>query len=168
MIQETERKKYVILILVQLEIGLNNLNQRINNMSKLGEGDIVEIRCTVSRGRETYGYNIISLYLNGVKESSCMHGGYDMAGTCLGMYMKDTYADDLQKVNCKDLYGFQHINTKTHRPQRRGSKNSYVSLDGGCGWNCMTEVLGRLGWGLRYSGEAKNRTMYYTVVKRRR
>ena len=47
----------------------------------------LEFIWTVSRGRETYGYNICSLYSNGVKVSSCNGGGYDMQGVCLANYL---------------------------------------------------------------------------------
>lgn len=44
---------------------------------------------TVSKGRETYGYNICSLYANGNKVSSCNGGGYDMQGVALASYLND-------------------------------------------------------------------------------
>lgn len=44
---------------------------------------------TVSKGRDTYGYNICSLYANGVKVGSCNGGGYDMQGVALANYLED-------------------------------------------------------------------------------
>jgi len=43
-----------------------------------------EWKWSVSRGRDTYGYNICTLYIDGRKVSACNGGGYDMEGTCLG------------------------------------------------------------------------------------
>lgn len=53
---------------------------------------------TVSRGRDTYGYNICSLWVNDKKVSSCNGGGYDMKGTALGYWMKTAFQDELNKL----------------------------------------------------------------------
>lgn len=45
---------------------------------------VLQFKWTISRGRDTYGYNICSLYVDGKKVSGCSGGGYDMMGTCLG------------------------------------------------------------------------------------
>jgi hypothetical protein len=55
----------------------------------------LEFRWTVSRGRDTYGYNICSLYVDGRKAASCNGGGYDMQGTSLGNWIARNYADRL-------------------------------------------------------------------------
>lgn len=58
----------------------------------------LEFKWTVSRGRDSYGYNICSLYVDGRKVSSCNGGGYDMQGTCLGDFIARKYADRLNKL----------------------------------------------------------------------
>ncbi len=63
----------------------------------------LEIRWSVSRGRDTYGYNICSLWVDGVKVASCNGGGYDMVGTVLGSYIAKNYADRLKSL--KASYG---------------------------------------------------------------
>jgi hypothetical protein len=55
----------------------------------------LEFKWTVSRGRETAGYNICSLYVDGEKAASCNGGGYDMKGTSLGNYIARAYGDRL-------------------------------------------------------------------------
>jgi len=53
---------------------------------------------TVSRGRDTYGYNICSLYVDGRKVSSCNGGGYDMKGKALGNWVAGRFSDELMKL----------------------------------------------------------------------
>ena len=64
----------------------------------------LEFKWTVSRGRDTYGYNICTLYVDGVKVSRCNGGGYDMEGTCLGDWMAHAFKDELLKLTEK-FYG---------------------------------------------------------------
>lgn len=64
---------------------------------------LLEFKWTVSRGRDTYGYNICSLYVDGQKVSACNGGGYDMKGTALGNWIARTYADRLCALSEQDM-----------------------------------------------------------------
>lgn len=64
----------------------------------------LEFKWGVSRGRDTYGYTICSLYVDGRKVASCNGGGYDMKGTSFGHYLERAYADRLLKLN-SEFYG---------------------------------------------------------------
>jgi hypothetical protein len=55
----------------------------------------LEFKWTISRGRDTYGYNVCTLYADGRKVARCNGGGYDMQGTCLGNFIASHYADRL-------------------------------------------------------------------------
>jgi hypothetical protein len=68
----------------------------------------LEFRWTVSRGRDTYGYNICSLYADGRKVSSCNGGGYDMKGTALGSFIAHNYADRLNGLRAEDMEPQSH------------------------------------------------------------
>ncbi len=59
----------------------------------------LKFKWTVSRGQNTYGYNICSLWVDGVKVSSCNGGGYDMEGTALGNWMETAFKDELVKLD---------------------------------------------------------------------
>ncbi len=61
-------------------------------------GQFLEFKWTVSRGRDTYGYNICTLYVDGDKVARCNGGGYDMKGTCLGDFIAKRYEDRLLKL----------------------------------------------------------------------
>lgn len=63
----------------------------------------LEFRWTVSRGRDTYGYNICTLYVDGRKVARCNGGGYDMKGTCLGSFIAAAYADRLNGLRPEDM-----------------------------------------------------------------
>ena len=58
----------------------------------------LEFKWTVSRGRDTYGYNICSLRVNDQKASSCNGGGYDMEGTALGDWVAQNFKSELLKL----------------------------------------------------------------------
>lgn len=58
----------------------------------------LEFKWGVSRGRDSYGYNICSLYVNGDKVSSCNGGGYDMKGTALGNWVAKAFAKRLTRI----------------------------------------------------------------------
>jgi hypothetical protein len=65
--------------------------------------DILEFKWTVSRGKDTYGYNVCSLYVNGKKVSSCNGGGYDMKGTALGSWIAREYQERLVNLKPEDM-----------------------------------------------------------------
>lgn len=68
----------------------------------------LEFKWSVSRGRDTYGYNICSLYVDGRKVASCNGGGYDMKGTCFGIFLEKHFADRLRKLKESDMPEHSH------------------------------------------------------------
>lgn len=68
----------------------------------------LQFKWTVSRGRDTDGYNICSLYVEGKKVASCNGGGYDMEGTCLGSWVARRFAERLCKLKEKDMPAQSH------------------------------------------------------------
>lgn len=66
--------------------------------------ETLNFKWTVSLERNTRGYNICSLYVNGKKVSSCNGGGYDMQGTALGDWIECKFRDELLKLD-KEFYG---------------------------------------------------------------
>lgn len=57
--------------------------------------NVLEFKWTISRGRDTYGYNICSLWVDDKKVESCNGGGYDMPGECLSSWIKSEFKDQL-------------------------------------------------------------------------
>lgn len=64
----------------------------------------LHFRWTTSRARDTYGYNVCTLLIAGVKVAACNGGGYDMQGTCLGSWIEGAFIDRLRKLD-KPFYG---------------------------------------------------------------
>jgi hypothetical protein len=83
--------------------------------------DTLELKYTTSRGRETWGYNICSLWVNGKKVSSCNGGGYDMKGTALGNWVARAYADRLLKLTPDQMDKQSHYDyeSKTRKEDGR-------------------------------------------------
>ena len=127
---------------------------------------------TVSRGRDTYGYNICSLWVHGHKVESCNGGGYDMQGTCLADYLMSEYKDRIIKLPAqyssldkgKGFYGLCYW--KNGKRRRAYSDGASVSLDGGCGFSSIERIAKRIGLNLRYVHGSKNETIYTLEDKR--
>lgn len=68
----------------------------------------LEIKWTVSRGRDSYGYNVCTLFVDGMKAARCNGGGYDMKGTVLGSWLAKAYADRLLKLTAADMPAHTH------------------------------------------------------------
>jgi hypothetical protein len=68
----------------------------------------LEFRWTTSRGRDSYGYNICSLLVDGRKVSSCNGGGYDMKGTALANWIERAYAGRLNTLTAADMPAQRH------------------------------------------------------------
>lgn len=58
----------------------------------------LEFKWSVSRGRDTYGYNICTLYADGERVARCNGGGYDMQGTVLGHFLARHFAERLLRL----------------------------------------------------------------------
>jgi hypothetical protein len=65
----------------------------------------LRFKWTVSRARETYGYNVCTLYVDGHKVARCNGGGYDMEGTVLGLWLAKRFADQLCANVRTPIYG---------------------------------------------------------------
>lgn len=98
----------------------------------------LEFKWTVSRGRDTYGYNICSLYVDGKKVTSCNGGGYDMQGTCFGDWIENTYQEQLKTLDPKEYYGM-----------RVYDDSEKIYCDGACGFSSMERILVGLGWDIK-------------------
>lgn len=156
---------------------------KTKNYSKLSKFDLeqgiyAEFRWTISRGQDTYGYNICTLYINGDKVSSCNGGGYDMQGTCLGEWIVMQFEEELRTLEAGTS---RMVKTKKGEYQERkghsglfffvpGEKyasrshwieGAKISCDGGCGIRCMEDILKALGYDFRYlPGKSRNRSAY--------
>ena len=112
----------------------------------------LEFRWTTSRGRDTYDYNICSLWVNGGKATSCDGGGYDMEGTCLAEWIMDNFETRLHGLRANygsndDGTGFYGLafhyrrNPDDTSTRLKDYTEGYkASLDGGCGINAIRRI----------------------------
>lgn len=123
-----------------------------------------------SRGRDTYGYNIVTLRDTTTgKRYRCMGGGYDMQGTVFAAWLQDTQQTALQTVkaqahsawtpggtrstNDAGLYGMSYrIDTGT------------VQLDGACGMSSMKRIAEAIGLSVQHDGTSRGRVVGFHVT----
>lgn len=146
---------------------------------------------TTSRGQDTYGYNICSLYADGVKMASTCGGGYDMKGTAYGDFIQDEYQERLLKLHRRagtrwsisPSGNYKRLKTKAENKivwrgdrgelygltsyYKRGETKPFkVCLDGGCGFESMQKIARNIGLKVQYNSEVKNQTSYLLKDKR--
>lgn len=71
---------------------------------------LLHFKWTVSKARDSYGYNICTLYVNDNKVSRCNGGGYDMKGTCLGDFIAKEFEKELYETVEEPFYGLSFHN----------------------------------------------------------
>lgn len=133
---------------------------------------------SISRGRDTYGYNICSLYVDGRKAASTCGGGYDMKGTALGDWMKKQFTEGLKGLESEiqtpdgkrsmGHYGLFFYRKTKEGPYDRLPKwepGAEISLDGGCGFSSMERILKALGWSLEWVNTGSKKSDTYILRK---
>lgn len=138
------------------------------------DGATLEIKWTVSRGADTYGYNICSLWCRGKKLASCSGGGYDMAGTVLADFIKMIFPDELRTLTANaggnEAGGFYGLRFSIERGDkwerlRKWEQGASVSLDGGCGFESMEKILNALGYTVQYVNVKSQKNQIYIFRK---
>lgn len=128
----------------------------------------LEFKYGTSRGRDTYGYRIVSLYVDGKKAASVNGGGYDMFGAVLGSWMTKQFQGELMAMADR-----AHARYFTPGPDGKRAPNEYreprdgglygmaaivsgstgeverISLDGACGDSSMRAILAEMGYSFR-------------------
>lgn len=134
----------------------------------------LSISWTISRGRDTYGYNICRLDdRNNRKRYRTWGGGYDMLGTVFGAWLQDVYQERLQGLFSSrpdSLQDYGNTGWKvlpefygaTFRPYMVGSGGK-VSLDGACGIESMRRIAEAIGLEVQWEGNRKGHTIGYFV-----
>lgn len=140
----------------------------------------LHFKWTVSRGRDTYGYNICTLLVNGEKAGRCNGGGYDMKGTSFGQWLSGYYQDQLQErfkneigavteADYSDYSGYCYKSIDGFYGARISGKKGdklKIELDGGCGFDSMKRIAEAIGITLQWNPESnkyKNHD-YYTAI----
>lgn len=119
----------------------------------------LSISWSVSRGQDTYGYNICRLdSYNTGKRYRCIGGGYDMIGTVFGDWLEDEYQERLHKFFATQEKTEGYSNVKNFYGARIRDDGS-VSLDGACGIDCMIRIAEAIGIEVEreYKSKGRNR-----------
>lgn len=130
---------------------------------------MLKITVGTSRGRETYGYNIVTLTdtKTGKKYRTC-GGGYDMTGTVLAEWMGDVLQPALKAL--LESQGFEpggyagpyDAAKEAGRQYGAGiSKKGVAYMDGACGQNTVQALLGKLGYSCQTVGWEKPRGYHF-------
>lgn len=145
----------------------------MNNQEEYKKPLLLSFKWTVSKGKDTYGYNICSLYVDGSKVDSCMGGGYDMKGSVLGFWITKEFQDKLMLIqskahhihtqkdnmswehetNKKGLYGLSLLRPKKLKP--------HMTIDGACGQSSVVEIAEQCGLTLTSTQTGRNDYGYF-------
>jgi hypothetical protein len=135
-----------------------------------------------SRGRDTYGYTLVTLRDETGKAYRTCGGGYDMKGTVFGDWLQANYQTALRAIGARAHSWYSKANGyKTgqlrHNPPNTGvpidfepiygmSRNDdtgNISLDGACGLSCMEGIAKLIGLNVRHTADRKGRTNGFIV-----
>jgi hypothetical protein len=140
--------------------------------------NFLSISWGVSRGVDSYGYNICRLdsRASGKRYRTC-GGGYDMLGTVLGQYLENEHSEELTQLvndlmrdpaNYKDA-GYQvagYIKFNNLYGMTYNLKTRKISLDGGCGTSSMQTIGEAIGLEFQWVGNRKGNTIGYIIDRK--
>ena len=151
----------------------------------------LHFKWTISKARNSYGYNVCTLYVDTEKVSRCNGGGYDMEGTCLGDWVAMKFEKELLKLD-KTFYGLT-FNDPNYKPSQEclekeekdlltkltglarlqdfykqssklpTEKHTIPIIDGACGFSSVTTILNAIGFELQFLDRKTNDTIYKLV-----
>lgn len=125
---------------------------------------------SVSRGRETYGYNICRLDdRNEGQRYKCMGGGYDMVGTVFAQWLCANYQIELCNLNIKANRFYSK--SEGHQPNPNGVyygmtyyvDENRIHIDGACGLECVMKIAADIGLEIERDYIAKGRRRGETI-----
>jgi hypothetical protein len=126
----------------------------------------ITIKRGISRGRDTYGYNIVTAVSN-VKSYRCMGGGYDMLGTVMGDWFAAehqaelvTLADGLKPKK----YGAASKSYPDYYGLYADSKGS-LYIDGACGLECVNAIIRACGYKIETCFSKRGWTEAFLIYK---
>lgn len=137
----------------------------------------LHFKWTVSRGRDTYGYNICTLFVDGEKAGRCNGGGYDMTGTSFAQWLTMCYQDELQKLFAEEIATFQTSGKTFDYAKKSGfygamltrkADRAGIVLDGACGFESMKRIAEAIGIKLQWNKESdryKNSSFYTAIIE---
>ena len=131
-----------------------------------------------SRGRDTYGYALVTLRDENGKAWRTCGGGYDMKGTVFGDWLQDTYQAELRAIahrahahygkaggyQTHDAPGSRNPDFNYLYGMLRNDDTGEVRLDGACGLSCMEGIAGKIGLTVNSFHDRKGNTDGWSVL----
>ncbi len=164
---------------------INAESVELNKIQKISN---LHFKWTISRGRDTCGYNICTLLVDGDKVASCNGGGYDMQGTAFGEWLNKAFQTELCILFANDIKNIEsNTNCRTYTKDNgtvikimpgsafygatvyQNTKNLsvWITLDGSCGFSSMQRIAEAIGITLKWNKESdkyKNHSFYTAVI----
>jgi len=101
------------------------------------ETKYLPVKWSISRGRDTEGYNICTLWDNRTRYQ-CMGGGYDMLGTVLAQYLSAKHMDKIKTL-------IPHREPDGNYGLNRSKLDGSLYITGACGLECMLKISEKAG-----------------------
>ena len=130
---------------------------------------------SISRGRDTYGYNIRRLDDTATgKRYRCSGGGYDMTGTVLADWLADVYQSELQALAPRAGAWYSKAGGYRTNPDRLhglyglsiNEDTGTASIDGACGIRSVEMIAAAIGIGFRATVNRRGHAIGYMVTHR--
>ena len=127
-------------------------NQMVMACVKYNNSITLEEKWSVSKGYNTYGYNICSLWYGNIKVATCNGGGYDMQSTALSNLLNLYFQDRLNSITSENFeYGLC----------KNVDGNNYISY--GIGVNAINKIIQHCGMSVRVN-TVKVKRHYETYI----
>lgn len=133
------------------------------------EQTYLELKWTVSRARDTYGYNVVTLTDQATskgKRYRASGGGYDMVGTVFGDWLDDTYQDRLWAIR-EQAYSIVSVGNRTTNTDGFYGmtwNEDKVTTDGGCGLESMRKIAEAIGVHVKATWNRKGHTTGFMIT----
>jgi hypothetical protein len=130
---------------------------------------------SISRGRDTYGYNIRRLDDTATgKRYRCSGGGYDMTGTVLADWLADVYQSELQALAPRAGAWYSKAGGYRTNPDRLNGlyglsineDTGTASIDDACGIRSVEMIAAAIGIGFRATVNRRGHAIGYLVTHR--
>lgn len=119
------------------------------------------MRYGISKGRETYGYNTISLRdcEDERRVGFVSGGGYDMHGAVIGEWVEKEFSEELKLLDPKKYYGLRTAGE--YYGLRTVGEKGIIHVDRACGIESVEKILKGLGFSLWSPGAQGNYRFYF-------
>lgn len=114
----------------------------------------LEMTWTISKARDSYGDNRLTLLDGNTKYVTC-GGGYDMVGTVFAMWLMTNYREKIIQLQPHQDGGFYGLNRY---------ESGHWHLDGACGLDCIKTIANAIGLDVRSIWSERKKTTTHFIV----